>query len=60
MPFTGKIRINQYAKIFYVCLMVEGDKLIIISVIIKYLEDHLMIKFLPIRMKDYKVQLFSI
>ena len=39
MVFPCKIWINQYGKIFYVYRLVEGDKLI--SVIIKYLEDHL-------------------
>ena len=58
MVFPGKIRISKYAKIFYICLLVKGDKLI--SVVFKYLEDDFMITFLLIRMKDYKVQLFSI
>ena len=58
MVFPGNIQINQCAKMFYVCLLVEGDKLI--SVIIRYLEDDFTIKFLLIKMNDYKVQLFSI
>ena len=60
MVFSCKILINQYAKIFYVSLLVEGDKLI--SVIIKYLEDAFVIKSLRIllKMKDYRIGLFDI
>ena len=56
MPF--EIRIKQYTKIFYVCLLIKRDKLV--RVIFEYLEDHFMIQFLLIRIKDYKVQLPSI
>ena len=58
MVFPRKILINQYAKVFYVCLLIEEDKLI--SVNIKYLEDDITVKFLLIRMKDYKIRLFGI
>ena len=58
MVSPGKSWINQYAKIFYVCRLVEGDKLI--NVIIKYLDDDFMIEFLLITIQDYKVRLFSI
>ena len=57
MVFPCKIRINQYAKIFYVCLLIEEDKLL--SVNIKYLDHDITIKFLLIRMKDYKIRLFT-
>ena len=42
MVFPCKILINEYAKIFYVCLLIEEDKLI--SVNIKYLENDITIK----------------
>ena len=54
MIFPGKIRINQYVKVFYVCLFVKGDNLI--SVIIKHLEDDFMIKFLLIIYEDERFQ----
>ena len=52
------IWINQYVEIFYVCLLIKEDTLI--SVNIKYLEDEITIKFLQIRIKDYKIRLFGV
>ena len=54
MAFPCKSRINQCA----ICLLVEVDKLITVN--IKFLEDDFVINFPLIRMKDYKIQLFSI
>ena len=39
MVFPCKIPINQYAKIFYICLLIEEDQLIIISVNTPHLEE---------------------
>ena len=58
MVFPCKIRINECTKIFYVRLLIEEYKLI--SVNIKYHKDDITIKFLLIRMKDYKIRLFGI
>ena len=54
MAFPCKSRFNQCAT----CLLVEVNKLIAVN--IKFLEDDFVINFPLIRMKDYKIQLFSI